>query len=81
MIIRAVFSLVTLASAGVLAVALSGHLWGRYQEQTARLGFSGVYERALAAWAGFADDPRGYRAFAEAAQQAPPVVREATLEE
>jgi hypothetical protein len=82
MIIRSVFSLVTLASAGVLSVALSGHLWDRYQEQTATLGFNGVYERALAAWAGFGDDPQAYRAFAEAARQVPLVVRQASaLEE
>src|SRR5262249_50898315 len=37
-IIRAVFSLAVLALAGVLMVALSGHLWGRYQEETAALG-------------------------------------------
>ena len=41
-IIRAVFSLAVLAVAGVLVVALSGHLWGRYQEETAALGFSGA---------------------------------------
>src|SRR5262245_16917589 len=44
-IIRAVFSLAVLALAGVLMVALSGHLWGRYQEETAALGFGGVSER------------------------------------
>jgi hypothetical protein len=34
-IIRAAFSLAVLALAGVLIVTLSGHLWGRYQEETA----------------------------------------------
>ena len=41
-IIRAVFTVAVLALAGVLVVALSGHLWGRYQHQTAALGFSGI---------------------------------------
>jgi hypothetical protein len=44
-IIRAVFSLAVLTLAGVLVVVLSGHLWGRYQEETAALGFGGVSER------------------------------------
>ena len=48
-IIRAVFSLAVLALAGALMVALSGHLWGRYQEETAALGFSGVSARLAAA--------------------------------
>jgi hypothetical protein len=61
---------------------LSGHLWSRYQEQTAALGFSGIYERSLAAWAGFAGDPQGYRAFAEAERTLPLIVRQASaLEE
>jgi hypothetical protein len=46
-IIRAVFTVAVLALAGVLVVALSGHLWGRYQQQTAALGFSGIYEKLV----------------------------------
>lgn len=46
-IIRAVFTVAVLALAGVLVVALSGHLWGRYQHQTAALGFSGIYEKLV----------------------------------
>jgi hypothetical protein len=82
MIIRVMFGSVTLAFAGILAVVLSAHLGSRYKEQTASLGFNGVYERVLASWAGFADDPRGYRAFAQAAQRTPPFVQQASaLEE
>jgi hypothetical protein len=48
----------------------------------AALGFSGIYERSLAAWAGFAGDPQGYRAFAEAERTLPLIVRQASaLEE
>jgi hypothetical protein len=92
-IIRAVFSLSVLALAGVLVVALSGHLWSRYQEQTAALGFSGIYER-LASRVGLADEVNAFRAFVQAelgpalrgtrqveARPAPPVVREAAFEE
>jgi hypothetical protein len=82
MIIRTVLCSAVLVLAGLLFVVLSGQLWNRYQEQTAALGFSGVYERSLAAWAGFADDPQGYRAIAEAPHEAPPVVQKASaLEE
>ena len=78
MIIRTVLSSAVLALAGLLFVALSGHLWSRYQEETAALGFSGTYERYLAAQAGFADDSQGYRAFAEAERAPLPVIREAS---
>jgi hypothetical protein len=44
-IIRALFSLAVLALAGLLIVALSSQLWARYQDETAALGFSGVYGR------------------------------------
>ena len=88
-IIRAVFSLAVLALAGVLVVVLSGHVWGRYQEETAALGFGGVYER-------LSGPANAFRAFVETelgpalrgvreveAERAPPspVVREAALEE
>jgi hypothetical protein len=89
-IIRAMFSLAVLALAGVLMVALSSHLWGRYQEETAALGFNGVSER-LASQVGVAGTVNAFWAFAEAelgpvlrhVQQveaqpvSPPVVREA----
>lgn len=54
MIIRMVFSLAVLVLAGVLVVALFGHLWGRYQEQTAAIGTS----EPLAAQAGFTGEPQ-----------------------
>jgi hypothetical protein len=79
-IIRAVFSLAVVALAGVLVVALSGHLWGRYKEETAALGFSGVYER-LASQVGFPGDPNASLAFVEAEQVPPLVVREAVAPE
>ena len=94
-IIRAVFSLSVLALAGVLVVALSGHLWGSYQEETAALGFGGVSER-LASQVGLANEVNALRAFLETelgpalrstrqveAESAPatPVVREVALEE
>ena len=63
-IIRAVFSLAVLALAGVLVVALSGHLWGRYQEETAALGFSGVSER-LASQVGVAGPVNAFWGFLE----------------
>ena len=94
-IIRAVFSLAVLALAGVLVVVLSGHVWGRYQEETAALGFGGVYER-LASQVGLSGPANAFRAFVETelgpalrgvreveAERAPPspVVREPALEE
>jgi hypothetical protein len=89
-IIRAAFSLAVLALVGILIVALSGHLWGRYQEETAALGFGGVSER-LVSQVGVAGPVNAFWAFAEAelgsvlgyAPQvqpqpvSPPVVREA----
>ena len=45
-----------------LSLVLAGHLWNRYSDETEALGFSGIYERALAAQAGFAGDPQAYRA-------------------
>jgi hypothetical protein len=94
-IIRAVFDLAVLALVGILVAALSGHLWGRYQEQTLALGFSGVYER-LASQVGLADEGKALRALVKTelgsaprgtqraeARPAParPVAREAALEE
>ena len=89
------FSVAVLALAGVLVVALSGHLWGRYQEETAALGFGGVSKR-LASQVGLANEVNTLRAFVETelgpalrrtrqveSEPAPatPVVREADLEE
>jgi hypothetical protein len=79
-IIRAVFSVAVLALAGVLVAVLSGQLWLRYQEETAALGFSGVYER-LASQVGLAGGANAEQAFVAAEQEAPPPVREAAAEE
>lgn len=80
MIIRMVFSLAVLVFAGVLVVALFGHLWSRYKEQTAALGFSGIYDR-LATQAGFTGDPQAHGAVAEGKGAALPAVREAAAVE
>jgi hypothetical protein len=53
-----------------------GHLWERYTEETAALGFSGIYERYLAGQAGFGDDAQGYRAALH-----PGIVQEASASE
>ena len=50
------------AALGFLFLVLMG-LWDRYERETAALGFSGVYERSQA---GFAGDPQAYRAAADA---------------
>jgi hypothetical protein len=62
---------------------LSGHLWGRYAQETAALGFGGIYERFQASQAGFANDPIAYRAAAEAerAQRSGRVLETAAPEE
>ena len=76
-IIRTVLCSAVLALAGLLFVALSGHLWSRYQEETAALGFSGVYER-LASQVGL----WGSSNAVDEGERAPlPVVREAAVEE
>jgi len=62
MISRTLSSLSVLAMAAVLSGVVVGHLWERYTEETAALGFSGIYERYLATHAGFGDDAEGYRA-------------------
>ncbi len=54
------------ALTGFLILVLAGHLWDRYAQETATLGFSGVYERYLASRAGFPGDPNAYRAAVEA---------------
>jgi hypothetical protein len=53
-------------------------LWDRYEQETAALGFDGVYERYLASQAGFPDDPKAYRV-ADEAKRVPQV--SAALEE
>jgi hypothetical protein len=55
-----------LALVGVLSGILIGHLWDRYSQETAALGFSGIYERYLASQAGFGDDVGAYRAMSHA---------------
>jgi hypothetical protein len=52
--------LAAFAILGFVFLVLMG-LWDRYERGAAALGFSGPYERYLAAQAGFPDDPRGYR--------------------
>jgi len=64
MIGRILLTLALLAVAGFVLLVLIG-LWDRYEQETAALGFSGPYERYLASQAGFADDPKAYRALVE----------------
>ena len=65
MIGRILLSLAAFALTGFVVLTLIG-LWDRYEKETAALGFSGIYERYLASQAGFADDPKAYRAVIEA---------------
>jgi hypothetical protein len=60
--IRILPGLMVPALAGVLSFVLIGHLCNRYSEDTEALGFTGIFERLLAAQAGFADDANAYRA-------------------
>ena len=71
-----------LALTGFLVAVLIGHLWSRYAQETAALGFNGIYER-FQGQAGFSDDQTAYRAAAEAqrAGQAGLVVETAAVEE
>jgi hypothetical protein len=59
---RRICTFTALTLVWTMSVALAGHLWTRYSHETASLGFGGIYERALAAQAGFAGDAEGYRA-------------------
>jgi hypothetical protein len=72
-----------LALTSFLVAVQIGHLWSRYAQETAALGFSGIYERFQAWQAGFSDDPTAYRAAVEAqrAGQAGLVVETAAVEE
>jgi hypothetical protein len=65
MIGRILLTLAVLAVAGFVLLVLIG-LWDHYEQETAALGFDGIYERYLASQAGFADDPKAYRAVVEA---------------
>jgi len=65
MIGRILLSLAAFALAGFVLLVLVG-LWDGYEQETKALGFSGLYERYLASQAGFADDPKAYRAALEA---------------
>jgi len=65
MIGRILFTLAVLAVTCFVLLVLIG-LWDRYEHETAALGFTGIYERYLASQAGFADDPKAYRAVVEA---------------
>jgi hypothetical protein len=58
MIGRILLTLAGLAVSGLLLLVLIG-LWDRYEEETAALGFSGIYERYLASQAGFSVDLKG----------------------
>jgi hypothetical protein len=76
--VRILSGLTVLALTGVLSGVLTGHLWSRYSEETEALGFDGIFERILAAQAGFGDDARAYRA----AMSSPGAVQKASaLEE
>ena len=61
MIGRILLTLALLAVAGFVLLVLIG-LWDPYEQETGTLGFSGIYERYSASQAGFADDPKAYRA-------------------
>ena len=65
MIGRILLSLIAFALTGFVLLVLIG-LWDPYEQETAALGFSGIYERYLASQAGFPDDPKAYRAVVEA---------------
>ena len=70
-----------LAVACFVLLVLIG-LWDRYSQETEALGFNGIYERYLASQAGFPDDPKAYRAAAEAERARQGVGREtAAIEE
>ena len=65
MIDRILLSLAAFALTGFVVLTAIG-LWDRYEHESKELGLSGLYERYLASQAGFADDPKGYRAVVEA---------------
>jgi len=61
---RILLTVAALAVTGFMLLVLIG-LWDRYGQETAALGFSGIYERYLAWQAGLSVDPKG-RAAAKA---------------
>src|SRR6516165_2745751 len=61
---RILLTVAALAVTGFMLLVLIG-LWDRYEQQTAALGFSGIYERYLGWQAGPSVDPKG-RAAAKA---------------
>jgi hypothetical protein len=61
MIGRILLSVAAIALAGFVGLVLIG-LWDRHAQEARAAGFSGIYERYLAAQAGFPNDPRAYRA-------------------
>src|SRR5262249_9266430 len=61
---RILLTVAALAVTGFMILVLIG-LWDRYGQETAALGFSGIYERYLAWQAGLSVDPKG-RAAAKA---------------
>jgi len=65
MIGRILLTLALIAVAGFVLLVLIG-LWDPYEQETGALGFSGTYARYLASQAGFAGDPKAYRAVVEA---------------
>jgi hypothetical protein len=64
MIGRILLTVAALAVTGSMLLVLIG-LWDHYEQETAALGFSGIYERYLAWQAGLSVDPKG-RAAAKA---------------
>ncbi len=58
---RILLTLTGLAVTGFVLLVLIG-LWDRYEQETAALGFTGIYERFLAPQAGFQlEGPRSRR--------------------
>jgi hypothetical protein len=56
--IRTLCTCVVLSGVAGLSGVVTGHLWNRYADENGLWRFSGVYERILAAQAGFVADPR-----------------------
>jgi hypothetical protein len=56
--IRTLCTCVVLSGVAGLSGVVTGHLWSRYADENGLLRFSGVYQRILAAQAGFVADPR-----------------------
>jgi hypothetical protein len=82
MIGRILLSVAALALAGFVGLVLIG-LWDRHAQEATAAGFSGIYERYLAAEAGFPNAPKAYRADVQAkrAERAGDLRETAALEE